>query len=468
MTIWTPQLTQGKPIYLAIADAMAGDIMSGKLNVGDKLPPHRDLAWRLKVTVGTVTRAYREAEIRGLLSGEVGRGSYVREVTGSTALPARTQTTSQLADLSDAAPPPVYSADEFDAALAHVMREPSRLALLDYMPPEGHAHYRAMGAKWLARSGIEISEANVIVTSGAHLGVMACLSVLAQPGDAVMAENLNYASLGSLIFGLNLKPVPIAMNAAGLDLEDLERACKTGESKILYLVPTLQNPTTLTMSRERRDAVVDIARRYNLTIVEDDIFRLLDDRVQPPTFYSLAPERTYHITSLSKTLAPGLRIGFVATPPGRAQFLRLRQRAAGARVTGLTAEVARYWLETDIAEHLMGRVIAEMAIRRKIFCEVFSQHKFSCEPGAPYGWLTLPEHWSPLRFASAALSHNIKLTPGPAFSFGSASSFGPQAKDHAVRISFGQPATAQELKNALLKIRDLMEQDPEDDFTPVA
>lgn len=278
MTIWTPQLTQGKPIYLAIADAMAGDIMAGKLNVGDKLPPHRDLAWRLKVTVGTVTRAYREAEIRGLLSGEVGRGSYVREITGTTALPARRETTSQLADLSDAAPPPVYSEDEFDAALAHVMREPSRLALLDYMPPEGHAHYRAMGAKWLARSGIEISEANVIVTSGAHLGVMACLSVLAQPGDAVMAESLNYASLGSLIFGLNLKPVPIAMNAAGLDLDDLERACKTGESKILYLVPTLQNPTTITMPRERRDAIVEIARRYNLTIVEDDIFRLLDDR----------------------------------------------------------------------------------------------------------------------------------------------------------------------------------------------
>ena len=97
MTIWTPQLSQDKPIYLAIADAMAGDIMSGKLNVGDKLPPHRDLAWRLKVTVGTVTRAYKEAEIRGLLSGEVGRGSYVREVSGSTALPSRAEVATQIA-----------------------------------------------------------------------------------------------------------------------------------------------------------------------------------------------------------------------------------------------------------------------------------------------------------------------------------------------------------------------------------
>ncbi len=139
MTIWTPELTQGKPIYLAIADAMAGDIHSGKLNVGDKLPPHRDLAWRLKVTVGTVTRAYKEAEIRGLLSGEVGRGSYVREISGSTALPTRLEITSQLADLSHAAPPPVYSNDEFDAALAHVMREPSRLALQAATPQTSSA-----------------------------------------------------------------------------------------------------------------------------------------------------------------------------------------------------------------------------------------------------------------------------------------------------------------------------------------
>jgi len=101
-------------------------------------------------------------------------------------------------------------------------------------------------------------------------------------------------------------------------------------------------------------------------------------------------------------------------------------------------------------------------LRRNIFREVFSRHTFGCEPGAPYGWLNLPNHWSPLRFASAALSHNIKLTPGPAFSFG------PQARDQGVRISFGQPATAQDLRISLIKIRDLMDGDPEDDFTPVA
>ena len=88
-----------------------------------------------------------------------------------------------------------------------------------------------------------------------------------------------------------------------------EQAARNGDSRVLYVVPTLQNPTTSTMPRERREAIVEIARRYNITIVEDDIFRLLDERVQPPPFYTLAPERTFYITSLSKALAPGLRVG---------------------------------------------------------------------------------------------------------------------------------------------------------------
>lgn len=216
------------------------------------------------------------------------------------------------------------------------------------------------------------------------------------------------------------------------------------------------------MPREKRDAIVEIARRYNLTIVEDDIFRLLDDRVQPPTFYSLAPERTYHITSLSKTLAPGLRIGFRGNAAG-VGAIPAPERASGARVTGLTAEVARYWLETDIAEHLMRRVIGEMGARRSIFREVFSRYAFKCEPGAPFGWLTLPGHWSPLRFASKTLSQNVRIIPGPAFSFGS------ESRDHAVWICFGAPATGQDLREALLKIRDLMGGDPGRRFlVPVA
>ncbi len=462
MTIWMPTLETGQPIYLGIADALARDIKAGVLRPGMKLPPQRDLAWRLKVTLGTVTRAYKEAEIRGLLSGEVGRGSYVRGASSPSPIAPRAESGDGIVDLSHVVPPPVYNADELDAALAYVMREPSRLGLLDYVPSEGHPAYRAMATKWLKRSGIDVAEEDVILTPGAYLGITACFEALAVPGDGVMAEALNYHLIKSVIQRAGLVAKPLEMTAQGIDLVSLERTARAREAKFLYVVPTLQNPTTATMPRERRDAIVEIARRYDLTIIEDDLFRLLDDRVQPPSFYALAPERTYHIVSLSKTLAPGLRVGFVAAPQGQARALKAQQRLAGARVTGLTAEIARYWIETDIADGLLKRVVTELAARRAIFQEVFKDFTFMCGPGAPFAWLALPPNWSSMRFASAALSRGIKVTPDPTFAFGS------RTPDRSIRVCFGKPASHESFRAALDILRILMNEVPDDDFTPVA
>ncbi len=455
-------LLQGKPIYLAIADAMANDIKVGTLRPGTKLPPHRDLAWRLKVTVGTVTRAYKEAEIRGLLAGEVGRGSYVRGGSGTAAIPRSDSGPADLVDLSHSIPPPVITTVEFDAALAHVMREPERLSLLDYTPPEGYARHRQMGAKWLTRCGITVSDADVVVCAGAHMGLIATMPDIIEAGEAIMAENLNYPSLKPSMKSLGIGTIALEMDGQGVLPSAFEKAARNGDSRVLYVVPTLQNPTTHTMPRERREAIVEIARRYNITIVEDDIFRLLDDRVQPPSFYNLAPERTFYITSLSKALAPGLRVGFVATPPGRARMLRVNQQVANGRAVGMTAEMARYWLETDIADSVIARVIAEFKIRRQVFHEVFKGLPFRCEPGSPYAWVSLPQHWKPFRFAVACKQRGVHISPGPSFAIGA------KAQEQNIRICFGQPATAEDLRAALLKVRELMAETITDDFTPVA
>ena len=462
MTIWTPTLIHGKPIYLAIADAMANDIKVGTLQPGTKLPPHRDLAWRLKVTVGTVTRAYKEAEIRGLLAGEVGRGSYVRAGSGAAAIPRSDAGPPDLVDLSHSIPPPVITTAEFDAALAHVMREPERLSLLDYTPPEGYARHRQMGATWLARSGVIVSDADVVVCAGAHMGLIATMPDIIEAGEAIMAENLNYPSLKPSMKSLGIGTIPLEIDEHGLVPSAFEQAARNGDSRVLYIVPTLQNPTTSTMPRERREAIVEIARTHNITIVEDDIFRLLDDRLQPPSFYNLAPERTFYITSLSKALAPGLRVGFIATPPGRARMLRVNQQVANGRAVGLTAEMARYWLETDIADGVIRRVISEFKTRRQIFFEVFKGHKFRCEPGAPYAWVSLPSHWKPIRFAVALKQRGVHISPGPSFAIGA------KAQEQNIRICFGQPATGEDLRAALIKIRTLMAETHSDDFSPVA
>ena len=462
MTIWTPTLDRSKPLYLAIADAITQDVEGGTLAKGDRLPPQRDLAWKLGVTLGTVTRAYKEAEQRGLLSGEVGRGSFIKQGNVVSAIPSQGQEAEDLIDLTHAIPPPVVTGQEFDAALHSVMRDARKLDLLDYAPPDGFALHKTMAKHWLKLSGIDASEREIFITAGAHLGLITVLEALTDPGDVIMAENVNYALLRATFKNAHVVPLALAMDEEGLLPEAFEHAAKAGTSRILYLVPTLQNPTTSTMSHMRREAIVTIARKYNVTIIEDDIFRLLDARVLPPTLYTLAPERTYHITSLSKTLAPGLRIGFVVAPHGQDRTMRAHIRTMAARTVGITGEIARYWIETDLATTILNRTRDELAARRATFIEVFKTTKFRCEPGAPYAWLELPEHWSPARFASTLLAKRIKVSPGSIFMLDQ------NATCQHIRVCFGNPKSGWRSRQAFETIRTLMNEHDEDEFTPVA
>jgi DNA-binding transcriptional MocR family regulator len=462
MTIWQPDLDRSKPLYLAIADSLSQDVAAGVLPEGTRLPPQRDLAWKLGVTLGTITRAYKEAENRGLLSGEVGRGSYVKRPRGVTALNVPASEDDGIIDLSHAVPPPIVKSSEFDAALQFIMRDPKKLSLLDYAPPEGFPLHRAMAVKWLKRSCIEAEESQVVISAGAHLGLITVLEALTNPGDHVAAERINYALLRTTFRNAHLTPVPMPMDADGLIPDALEAAAKQHPLRLLYIVPTLQNPTTHTMSRKRREEIVAVARKLDLTIIEDDIFRLLDERVQPPTFFELAPERTFHITSLSKTLAPGLRIGFVVSPKGQERLLRAHVRNMAARTVGLTGEIARYWIETDAASDILSRTLQETAVRRAQAIEILGSERFRCAPGAPFGWLELPEHWSGARFAQSLSAHKIKVTPGNAFDLA------PSGPSRHIRITFGAPSSGQRARHGFETIAELLQEHEEDDYTPVA
>ena len=463
MTIWVPELDRSKPLYLAIADALAQDVASGVLNKGQRLPPQRDLAWKLGVTLGTITRAYKEAEGRGLLSGEVGRGSYIRQALPLTPALPLGAASDGIVDLSLAVPPGVVQAGEFDAAVSSVMRNPKRLDLLDYAPPEGYPAHRAMAVSWLKRSGIAAQEKDVFITVGAHQGLVTVLESLREPHEKIMAEEINYALLKQFFKNSIVQSLPLAMDYDGLLPDALEKAAARGEARLLYLVPSLQNPTTHTMSRQRREDIVAVARRYNLTIIEDDIFRLLDSRVQPPTFYTLAPERTYHITSLSKTLAPGLRVGFMVSPQGQDRILRAHVRMVSPRNVGMMGEVARFWIESDMASTILARTQHELLRRRQGFMEHFKGAKFLCAPGAPYAWLQLPDWWTGKRFAAAALAQGIRITAGPVFELGQSG----LATRH-VRICFGAPGGLARSLKAFESLKTLMDHPPEDDFMPVA
>jgi DNA-binding transcriptional MocR family regulator len=464
MTIWQPTLDRSKPLYLAIADALARDVSDGVLAEGSRLPPQRELAWKLGVTLGTVTRAYREAETRGFLNGEVGRGSYVKKPVNAAPLFIPATGDTAFTDLSHAVPPPVVKTEELDAAMQFIMRDPKRLDLLDYAPPEGFHMHRKMAVEWLRRSNIDVHESQVLISAGAHLGLITVLEAMTEPGDNVMAEQINYALLRATFRNAHLTSVPLAMDDEGMTPQAIEEAVATSSARMIYVVPSLQNPTTSTMSRKRRDDIVLLARKHDLTIVEDDIFRLLDTRVQPPTFYELAPERTFHITSLSKTLAPGLRIGFVVSPKGQDRLLRAFVRNMAARTVGITGEIARYWIESGTANNILARSINDLSHRRQLFMQVFKDHAFRCQPGAPYAWLQLPAHWTPTRYAQALLAQKIKITPSHAFQLMPMQGEGSRS----VRICLGAPDHSGHLLVALETAEKLLGAADEEDFIPVA
>jgi DNA-binding transcriptional MocR family regulator len=463
MTIWLPQLRRERPLYIEIADAIRQDLLRGTLKPGDRLPPQRELAFRLGVTTGTVTRAYAEAEKLGLLVGEVGRGSFLR-APGSVAAPFAPvrRDSPGIIDLSMATAPAVHDARDLDGALERVMQSEGRLDLLGYPPPDGYPLHREMGARWLARSGIAVKESQVIVTAGAQAAIIATLASITQPGDRMFVESLNYPTIKPIARQLGVTLVPLEIDSGGLVPESLERAARNGEARLLYVVPSLHSPTTASLSYDRRNSIVDVCRRYGMTIIEDDLFRLLDPRLQPPSLYALAPERTYHVTSISKSLAPGLRVGFLVGPEGRGDALIRQQTVAGGRSVGLAAEVARHWIESDTADRILSAIIAENAGRRDIARDVFRNRDFQCSPGAPFLWLRLPEQWEPGDFARTVLDRGVKISPGTAFAMDR------RADDRAVRVCFGGAPSRQELRQALLTIDAALDDDPAERFNQVA
>ncbi len=463
MTIWLPQLRRERPLYLEIADAIRQDLTRGALKPGDRLPPQRELAFRLGVTTGTVTRAYAEVEKQGLLVGEVGRGSYLK-APAPVAPPfaSQRQNAAGLIDLSQATAPAVHDPQDLDIALERITQSSARLELLNYPPPDGYPLHREMGAIWLRRSGIAVEESRVIVTAGAQAAIIATLASITQPGDAMFVEGLNYPTIKPIARQLGIRLVPLEIDAGGLVPEALERAARNGEARLLYVVPSIQSPTTASLNLERRTVIVEIARRYSMTVIEDDLFRLLDPRVQPPTLYTMAPERTYHVTSISKTLAPGLRAGFLIGPEGREDALVRQQTVAGGRSVGLAAEVARHWIESDTADRVLTAIIAENAVRREVAREVFRARDILCNPGAPFLWMKLPDQWEPGDFVRAMRDRGVKISSGTAFAIDR------RADDRAVRICFGGATSREELRNALVSVNTLLDEEPEDRFNQVA
>lgn len=461
MTNWTPSLEKAAgPRYLAIAEALARDIGAGRLKAGDRLPTHRDLAWHLGVTVGTVSRAYAEAERRGLTSGEVGRGTFVN-------VPAMTD---QLHRWHDAPPgtihlrsaPPMPCPEE--AAIAEVMARvaasPRAMEMMSYQPQRGLPEHREAGALWISRPGYTVDADQITVSSGAHHGVMVVLAAVTRPGDHIVSDSLTYPGIRSLARLLGLRLDGLERDADGPLPDAFEEACRTHDVKAIYLCPNQHNPTSLTMPEQRRRELAEIARRHEVAVIEDDTFGFLDGE-EPAPIAAHVPELGFYIAGVSKTVSPGLRNGYVVAPERALTRVSSAVHSSCWMACPLTAEIAAELIRSGVARQVAAGRKREAAARSALAREAFAGADFDCSPGANFLWLRLPEPWRSSEFAAEAERRSVLVTPSDPFMVGRRESA------PAVRVCFGPPRDRDELRRGLGILADQLREGPTYTFSNV-
>ncbi len=413
MVDWLPKLppVRSGTIYRALADAIAADIGASKLPPGTRLPPQRDLAHALGISVGAVTRAYDVAARRGLVSAHVGRGTFVVD-RSSGAEPQE-----GLIDLSMNVAPSV-PLDLAAEAVASLRRMPSMADRLSYLPPYGLEVDRRAAAEWLTRTAGfgSLDWRALMCCCGAQSAMAIAFAALCRPGDTILCESATFSGARTLAAQQGYRLHGVEMDDEGVRPDVLDRAAAATGARVFYTLPTLHNPTTCTMSAQRRADVVRVARARDLWIVEDDVYAPYASDLGLPALAELTPERTLYASSLSKIIAPGLRAGFLVAPAGEIFDRCVRAlRALTHSPAGITAAIATDWIRSGRADDLAREVRAEAHARTTM--ALTSLRGAVAEPNLATG-LHL---WLPMQIADAertaarALTAGVRLTPPDVF-----------------------------------------------------
>jgi DNA-binding transcriptional MocR family regulator len=460
MTNWLPDLSAGSgPLYLRLADRIESDIGRGVLPCGAKLPPQRNLAFDIGVTIGTVGRAYALLRERGLVSGEIGRGTYV---LGGGGLPAGTAASFPeiFAGTRGITPAPGKLRMDSTAApevgqarlietLTRQIAQQHPDEVLNYIRAPAHSWLEA-GSRWLATGAWRPQDHAIVPTLGGHPAILAVIAAVTAPGDKIAFEHLTYSSIARSANLIGRRVVTVDMDEQGTDPEDFERLCAQQHPKLAFLVPGLQNPTLSVMRESRRREIVGIARKHNVWLIEDAIYAALLDE-QPVSIAELAPERTFHVGSLSKTVAAGIRGGWVACPP----HLAPRVLTAYKMLTGgkpfLLAELSARLVLSGEADTIRANVKAEIATREALAREQFARYEFASHNRAPFLWLKLPEPWLSGTFRQAAANEGILIDDEDEFKSGRT-----DRVFHRVRVGFSAPSR-QAAEEGFAKLRSLLD-----------
>lgn len=449
--------TRSGPKYRRLFDAIESAIRVGLLKQGAKLPPVRELAFQLGITPGTVARAYQLATDEGLLDATVGRGTFVRGRERALAeIPANF-----VASAPEGGGLNFRNGHTPDLGQSQVIGELIQKILTD--TPIDFAQYvrdsalrpcRDLAGSWLRDHGVKVEDRDVILTHGAHNAVVIAMSAILHGRDPVVATtNLVYPGFRQSARISRARMVGVDSDDDGIIPEALEAMCLKERPQVLLISSNVHNPTCVRTPSPRREAIADLARRYDFHIVEDDVYGVLSpDRL--PGFDHLCPERTWHATALSKCFAAGLRVGFLACPPGMGQTgLRVMQ-GISLSISMLLTRLVEILFRDGIADDFAHRVRAENTARLEIARNSLADWNMQHQLGINYVWIRKPPAWTPSAFSAACAAKDIQVATGDGFVLP-----GTPAPN-AVRLTLSGAPNMDRLREGLHTIDDILRTPP--------
>ncbi len=450
--IWQPTIDPThRPVYQAIVSALATDVRAGRLRAGDRLPAQRAIARSLGVNLTTVMRAIAEAQRRGLVSARRGRGTYVH--AGGRFSSAEADETAVI-DLTSNLPPEDWGgahpegqptlAERLSSAVVELSRGDAARELLRYPARGGSAADRHAGQAWLARRSVRVDAERVLVTGGADHALFLALLALTKPGDTILAEDLTYPGLRAMVAMLGRRIAPVRTDTSGIDPDALRAACRA-KPVLLFCSPTIQNPTATILPLERRKAVVAVAREVGLLMLEDDVYGALAIDAPAP-LATLAPERVVYVTSLSKCVAPGLRVGYIATADDAlAERLGAAIRGTTWTPPTLTTAVAGRWIMDGTADLALDAVRREIETRLAFAVRALAGYRVLSYPAAPHLWLWLPQGWTRAAFVERARRNGVAVLGSDAFA-------STETAPEGVRVCLGAARDTAEARRAVARL----------------
>lgn len=448
---WKPDLSKTSgPKYMALAKLLEEDIRCGKLKAGTKLPPQRELADFLDLNLSTISKVYKLCEQKGLLSAAVGNGTYVSSDAAAEHVLLCQKENSHMIEMG-AIVPFVTGNLKVKQYTENLLKKPDAVQLFSYGAPEGTKRQRQAGVVWMQKSGFCTDAAHIVPAAGGQNALMAALGALFENGDKIGTEPMTYPGVktAAKLLGIHLLPVQCDRNE--MTEAGIRYALQNENIKGLYVIPDYQNPTAHIMSLETRKMIADVAREKNLLVIEDGINNLLEESPMPP-IAAFAPQQVVYISSLSKTISPGLRTAFIHVPDPYHEKLVTALYSMNISISPLLATVSAALIEDGAADEIVAERQKSIKERNLIINEALDGFVTPGGLTAPLRYIQLPEYFTGKSFEICARQAGVEVYGAERFSVGN------RPPQKAVRISVTTPSTIEELAEGARRLGELLRQ----------